>query len=329
MIRRWFLRFLLLVVLLVGALAFWPPEPPLAPPRFDAAALPEDLDGYLATREATMSGITDGTQKRIIWAGAPGTRTPLAIVYIHGFSATSEEIRPVPDLVARELGANLFFTRLAGHGRDGPALAEATVDDWLLDLAEALAIGARIGDRVIVMATSTGATLALAGLGTPDIAAALPGAEAVAGLAFVSPNLRLATPAGALLDLPGARVWGPWVAGRTREFRPENDGHARYWTTRYPTDAVFPMARLMRAARAVDPATMRVPLVLAYAREDMVVDGAAAEELALRWGGAVQSVRIEPGPGVDPSNHVLAGDILSPAQTAPVSALITRWAGAL
>ena len=31
------------------------------------------------------------------------------------------------------------------------------------------------------------------------------------------------------------------------------------------------------------------------------------------------------GPGDDPYGHILAGDILSPNQTAPVVALITNW----
>ncbi|MDD4273595.1 MAG: hypothetical protein PHG14_07705 [Desulfobacter postgatei] len=38
-------------------------------------------------------------------------------VYIHGFSATRKETAPLSDLVAKTLNANLFYTRLSGHGR--------------------------------------------------------------------------------------------------------------------------------------------------------------------------------------------------------------------
>ena len=78
--------------------------------------------------------------KRIVWAGAAGQKTPLAVIYVHGFSASAEEIRPVPDEVAKALGANLFYTRLAGHGRSGDAMAEPLAGDWIEDMAEAMAI---------------------------------------------------------------------------------------------------------------------------------------------------------------------------------------------
>jgi alpha-beta hydrolase superfamily lysophospholipase len=319
----------LIAAMVAAAIWFWPDEAPLAPPRFDAALLPEDLDAWLAMREATLGDIVPGAEKRIVWAGEPGVRAPVAVVYLHGFSATSEEIRPVPDRVAAALGANLFFARLAGHGRDGAAMAAATAEDWLADLAEALAIGSRIGERVIVIATSTGGTLAIAGLGTPDIAAALPGAGAVSGLILVSPNLRLKAAAGRLLDLPLVEHWGHLVAGRELGFAPQSAEHALFWTEQYPVDALYPMARLMRAARAVDPAAMDVPLMVVLSEDDRVVDPRATLALADRWRGPASILRVTPGPGDDPGAHVIAGDILSPGLTETVAGAATDWARAL
>lgn len=113
------------------------------------------------------------------------------------------------------------------------------------DMAEALAIGRRLGERVLIVATSTGATLATVALADPA------GAADVAGAVFVSPNYRLASAAGALLDLPLARVWGPWVAGAEHGFTPLNAGHERWWTTRFPIEALFSMATLLRHARGL------------------------------------------------------------------------------
>ena len=101
--RRLGTTLLIAIVAVAGLFAFAPREP-------------LDLDSYLRDREAVVGGITPGTEKRILWAGAAGARTDWAVVYLHGFSATSEEIRPVPDRVAAGLGANLYFTRLAGYG---------------------------------------------------------------------------------------------------------------------------------------------------------------------------------------------------------------------
>jgi pimeloyl-ACP methyl ester carboxylesterase len=319
---------ILTVAGLAGALALavwlWPAEAPLRAAPFDEATLPADLDGYLAARERIIPGIVPGTEKRIVWAGAPGVRTPLAVVYVHGFSASSEEIRPVPDRVAADLGANLYFTRLAGHGRDGAAMGAATAEDWMIDLAEALAIGGRIGERVVLIGTSTGGTLIIAGLGLQT-----PGADRVAGVVLVSPNLRLASARGMLLDLPLADRWGPLLMGREQGFEPANEMQAAYWTERYPTVAVMPMARLMRAARAVDVGALRVPALFIWSDADQVVSATAIRAAAAAWGGPVTRLPIAPGPGIDPSAHVIAGDIRSPAATGPVAEAITAWARAL
>ena len=143
--------------LLVGIWAFAPEEPFDRDISFEANALPDDISEFLAQRELQFSDIRPEAAKRIVWAGAPGQKTPLAVIYVHGFSASAEEIRPVPDEVAKALGANLFYTRLAGHGRSGDAMAEPLAGDWIEDMAEAMAIGRRLGDRVVVIATSTGA----------------------------------------------------------------------------------------------------------------------------------------------------------------------------
>ncbi|WP_395004323.1 alpha/beta hydrolase [Cypionkella sp.] len=290
---------------------------------FDPNSLGSDLDAYLAKSEQQFSDITAGTQKRIIWAGAVGVKTPLALIYLHGFSATSEEIRPVPADLARALGANIFFTRLTGHGRDGAALAAATASDWVQDMAEAMAIGRRIGGRVVVIGTSTGGTLAALAASDPVLS------QGMAGLVLISPNFGLKPLAGKILDLPAARYWGPLVAGATRSFTPQNDRHREFWTVSYPTVALFPMAALVREARAQDYSQTKLPLLLLYSPQDQVVDPAQTLEILGHWAGPKQ---IEPRIMTvqdDPFSHVIAGDILSPNQTAATEALILAWAQAL
>lgn len=97
---------------------------------FDAAAIGNDPETYLARTEADVPDIRPDHAKEIVWLeGATRAPTEYAIVYVHGFSASKHELRPVPDRVARAIGANLYFTRLAGHGRNGAAMADATVND--------------------------------------------------------------------------------------------------------------------------------------------------------------------------------------------------------
>ena len=143
---RLILKCVAAVAIIIACLAFtFPRDSVDRSISFDAGTLPDDLDAYLAASEAQVADLTPGSAKRIVWAGAVGAKTQLAIVYVHGFSATAEEIRPVPDNVAKAVGANLYFIRLAGHGRSGEAMATATAGDWVEDMAEAMAIGRQIG----------------------------------------------------------------------------------------------------------------------------------------------------------------------------------------
>jgi pimeloyl-ACP methyl ester carboxylesterase len=65
------------------------------------------------------------------------------------------------DTVAREMGANIFYTRLRGYGVTTEEITRVRVDDWINDTWEAMEIGHRIGERVIVAGSSMGGDLAL------------------------------------------------------------------------------------------------------------------------------------------------------------------------
>jgi hypothetical protein len=57
-------------------------------------SLPEDIDRFLAQSEAKFHDIVPGAEKIVLWANATKTKTPLSIVYLHGFSATHKK-RPL------------------------------------------------------------------------------------------------------------------------------------------------------------------------------------------------------------------------------------------
>lgn len=305
-----------LLALLVVAVALWVALRPV--PRFapQPVMLDSDLDAMLAAREA---GIAPELAARIIWAGAVDARTPLAIVYLHGFSASPEEIRPVPDHVAQALGANLYYARLSGHGQGAAAMGDAGVADWAQDVALGLAIGRALGDRVVVIGTSTGATLAALAARDPII-----GGD-VDAVVMVSPNFAVKNRAAPLLTLPLARHWLPWVAGRERCFETRSDDHARFWTPCYPTRALIPMAQLVRLATQGDYAEASQPLLILADPQDNVVDPVAAQDLAASWAGPVTFTEIQTAEGDDPDHHVIAGRIMSPATTPEVTARITDW----
>ncbi|TIN41210.1 MAG: alpha/beta hydrolase, partial [Mesorhizobium sp.] len=118
--RRIVLAVLGLAVILVLAYVFGPRVPADITIRFDPSVIGDDPQAYLARKEAAVPDIHDGLEKEIIWVNPMvHARTPLSIVYIHGFSASKGEVRPLPDEVAEGLDANLYYTRLTGHGQGG------------------------------------------------------------------------------------------------------------------------------------------------------------------------------------------------------------------
>ena len=275
------------------------------------------LEQDLAASEANVPNLRAGCEKTVVWAGEPGTKTQVVVLYIHGFSASPTELRPLPDLVAQDFGANIFYTRLTGHGQDGAAMAAATFDDWTRDVAEAVEIAQTIGDEVILMGCSTGCTLATLAL--------IGGVQAKAAV-LISPNFALRSWfAQTLLDMPGVRYWGRYVAGKTRSFSPINDGHAAYWTTSYPTEALYPMADAVRAVRRADLSGVKTPALFVLNEADTVVHPGAARKVMARWGGPVAEDVVEPGPGDDENGHVMAGDVFSPNQTEPLARRISAW----
>ncbi|UWR21460.1 carboxylesterase [Sulfitobacter sp. S190] len=312
----------LMVLLVVAVLALWifgPYEDAALTASFDDTVLEDGVDTYLAAREAAFDDITDGVQKQVIWAGAPEEKTPWSVVYLHGFSATAQEIRPVPDVVADALGANLVLTRLRGHGRSGDAMAEGSVAAWMEDTVEALAIAKRVGERVLVISTSTGGTLAAATAVDPTLS------EGVAGHVLISPNFAVNNPMAPLLTFPAARYWLPIVAGERRSFEPLNDAQERYWSTEYPSVAVMPMAALVKAVNGLDLRAATAPALFIFADDDKVVSAEATQAAMAEWGGPVVAYKPALGESDDPSAHVLAGDIVSPGQTKPVTNEILRW----
>jgi len=279
-----------------------------------------ELDGWLAEREAAVGGVRDRCEKQIVWAGTPA-KTPLCIVYVHGFSATAAEVRPLPDMVAKALGANLYFARLTGHGQDGAAMGRARLADWEADVDEALQIGEALGDEVIVVGCSTGCTL---------LTTALARGAKTKGVVHLSPNYGLRHRlAQMLLDLPAVRKWGPLIVGRETSFEAISDDHAAFWTIKYDTQAVFTMGEAVRTCLASEIEAIQIPAYFAFNEGDQVVSPKRTRAVMARWAGPVTQDILVQGPSDDKDGHVMAGDVFSPNQTAPLADRIIAWVKAL
>jgi esterase/lipase len=289
--------------------------------RSELPADPAALPAYFATLEARVVGIMPGTEKRVTFGPAGAQRSRWAVVYLHGFSASRQETAPLPEHVAEALQANLFATRLTGHGRGGAAMAEASVAAWKADALEALQAGRRLGERVLVVGVSTGATLAVWLAQQP---------EARDGVAWVlvSPNFGPARRASEVINWPWGQAIARWVTGPEYGFGPRNPEHGRYWTTRYPVEALFPMMASVELARRQPLEAWQAPVLMLLSPTDKVIDVAAARAAFQRIGSPAKRL-VEVGGTGDPAQHVIAGRILSPKDTDRVAKMITDWVASL
>lgn len=271
-----------------------------------ALALTEPLDDYLNDSEAQFSDITEGAEKSILWANVPNEATPYSIIYLHGFSATWQETAPLTEMVGQTLEANVFNTRFTGHGRSGEAMAEASVNAWLNDGYEAMEIGRAIGEKVIVIGTSTGGTVAtwLAANNAEDLAA----------LILISPNFGPKDSNASILNWPWGKQLAELIVGPERQWEAENELQEKYWTTRYPTAGLLPMMATVSLVQQQALENIQVPVLLLHSENDQVVNPEKIEQAFARFGSSVKS-KIVVTDSTDPSQHVIAGDILSPNTT--------------
>jgi len=308
----------ILVVALAAAWFFGPRVPVDTTVSFDPATVGDDVEAWVASREAAVPDVRDELKKEIVWADpATKAQTPLALVYIHGFSASKVEVRPLPDRIATELGANLFYTRLTGHGQNGAAMATGSVNAWVNDYAEALAIGRRLGERVVVVATSSGGSLAAWAATQPDLS------QGVAAAVLISPNFGVQGSGASILTMPFGGLIAELVIGKERGFEPVNEAHAKYWTHKYPTVALLPMAAVANLAYEAPVEQAKIPALFVFSDDDKVVRPARTREIAARWGAPHEIVTVSDS--TDPSDHVIAGDALSPNTTDALAEKIVAW----
>ncbi len=284
----------------------------------DGAAM-SALARHIAEAEARVPRLRPGDQREIVWADAEAPApTPVSLVYLHGFSADRHEVEPVVTRIGRELDANVYFTRLTGHGRDGAAMAEATAVEWLDDTAEAVAIGGRIGDRVVLVGTSTGGTLATWAAMRAETRGR------VDAVVLISPNYQPKDPSSRLLLWPWGGVLARLVVGKERCFQAENEEQERHWTTCYPTAALLPMMALVEHVRTSALGGWEVPVLLVYSPDDEVVDASETERVLAELPEDMLRVHRVDETG-DPAHHVLAGDVLSPETNEELSGVVVSF----
>ncbi len=319
-------------------------DPALASPLPPGLAI-DGVEHFLNERDAAEAPLVPLARSSVRWASGRNRQTDLCLVFIHGFSASSNEFHPVDTETATALGMNLLRFRLTAHGlrpleRAGESMREKiSIGSLRRDAAVAFALGSLLGKRVVILGSSTGSSLAL------WLAAQPWAAPRLASLILISPGfaikkfgvyvyyafktLVLMLPTWAAIGLIHAiagkqnhvqfRGLGP-KASAERE-RQARRAFASCWTTVYPTEAAIPLVELYVSLEDVELARVSTPTLMLGSSDDPVVDfRLATARMAAMPDVQIVDVRDAENP------HVLTGEIASPST---VSREIDRFTGFL
>lgn len=307
---RWLKGLLLLAVILFIVYLLGPAP---ASPKYDHAmpVVPgtAQLEQFIAANEA-MHKLRPNNEARVVWSNdSVKQKTPYSIVYLHGFTASQEEGNPVHRDIAKQFGCNLYLSRLAEHGIDtAEQLVNLTIDNYWKSAQQALAIGKQLGDKVILMGTSTGATQAL------QLAAAYPGD--VAALILYSPNIAINDPNAWILN----NHWGLQIArlvkkGNYNNPEDERPVYRQYWNKPYRLEAAVALEEMLETSMNKKTfEKIHQPALLLYyykdeAHQDPVVKVSAMKEMFAQLATPANLKKEVALPNT--GNHVIASPIKS------------------
>lgn len=299
-------------LLVLGLLALFAlgPSPDWPQLRVELLVVTNDLttlEAEIKAAEATIPNMKPNNESRIIWYDSIPQKTAYSVVYLHGFTASWAEGEPIHREFARRYGCNLYIPRLYAHGLQGDdAMLAFQADSLLASAAHALAIGKQLGEKVILMSTSTGGTLSLLlAANDPEIAAII----------AYSPNVAVANPAAFLLNGPwGLRIAQMVYNGNYRSYEAPAE-YSKYWMTTYRLEALVELQNMLEYGMTAQTfSKIEQPFFLGYyykneEEQDPVVSVAAMQEMFQQLSTPADLKREVAFPSV--GDHILASYLKS------------------
>jgi len=269
-----------------------PPQPKVA--------LSDNWQEEMDRAEKTVPFLRPGQQKEVNWFALSGQPTEWALGYLHGLSASRHEITPTVEKLSAILRANVFWARMSGHGTRGEDFRKVTADDWLRDGEEAVQILNKIGQRRVLIATSTGATVAMA--------EALWHPQDLQALILISPNFGPRQPQTILLGGPLGPTFGHLILGPEHSWVPKSPEQEQWWYTHYAVEGLTAMMDLVHAVERMPIQNLKTPCLIFFTPTDNVINlDQARRQISRTSACQIKMITAE--------DHVLAGAIMSPSST--------------
>lgn len=272
--------------------------------------LPETFDEFYKQKLAISKeeGVRPGNEEKLIRFSEG--QTDLAILYIHGYSASRAEGEAVVDSLAKHYQANTYYLRLPGSGVDGEYHASVGYKEVLEETETALLMTQKLGKKVIVVGTSMGGLLAV------HLAHRYP--DIVKGMILYSPFFDYANPQGGLLKYPGMMTVANWLYGPDRKIEynenfleRKQEGYENYWITEQKFIALRTLEDLRAfVSRKKNFKKVACPVLLMYYYKDDKTQDSAASVKAMKaafklFGTKAEGEVYKKVVAIEDGNHVL------------------------
>ncbi len=211
---------------------------------------------------------------------------------------------------------------MAGHGsRDPLALGRCVASDWHGDVEEALEIGHRIGNQVLVIATSFGAALVSEYLSKSNLN------DKILGTVFVSPCYGIPNWRVYLFRYPfWSNLLFPVIFGKLRVVPSQTEEESKWWTQVYPVVAIENLVLSVERIWRSNFRSIKSPSLILFSHKDRWVSIPRIKAMPKRWGGGAILKSLQVSSETDNGNcHVILGDIKAPNQTQKGVKIILEW----
>jgi pimeloyl-ACP methyl ester carboxylesterase len=235
-IGKWLVAIILILASFLGTTYIWQVQDY----TFNQTETFANFDEYY-NRELQISkaeGTRPDNEEKLVRYSAE--KTPIAILYLHGFGASRMEGEEIVNQVADTFQSNLYYVRLPGHGTNVEDQKNTPFPKYLQDAETALIMASELGDKVVLIGTSMG------GLISTYLAAKHP--DKVSAVILASPFYEFPDPTANLLKFTWGKSLIHIIMGEIRKSNEQdvkNESY-KYWYKDQYFDALQNLMDLKR-----------------------------------------------------------------------------------
>ena len=238
-----------------------------------------DVQEYLDMRENKFPELHKDAKKKIIWRDKDKkNKSEYSLVFLHGGFATGRQQEETLVKIADKLNANLFISRLAGHGSGYLSTKELKAEDYLYDIAESVKIGKIIGEKVILMGFSAGGTFSLMAAKDDQLS------KYIDYLVLVAPYTPRLSPIY-FVAATGLFFKKTYEFNFPSLFNLSTDEWSPFWVNKFDRNFPKEFWKAMYSGNELKYKKTSLPLLIFYEEKDKVVKADGVKKIFNSWKG--------------------------------------------